>query len=388
MTLNFQAAQFISPKDAVELEYETVLVGKVLPKQGHTMMQKLSGKLGIEDLQHLKRIQKIEENGVAYLHVILCPSRTDNNSNNEDESIPDFIQKIISDLNIQPYKTQVPKNAPRSREQWEEWSKIWPVTYRPLDASMWEDQDPISVEKQQELEKFMRKCYELKQRACNAAIIVDPASGWCIAVGVDQEQHVLHHAVMLAIDQASKFLQYHQQYQLQQPSTVQKIDPPSSSSSKVSRPLECKEGQDIEQPQHKKLRTENNQQQVIQQEDMQTINQDGKTQCQQDNLISELPCSIPQLQNFDDQITCQECGLQLQKCKCQGSKQYLCTGYHCYVVQEPCIMCAMAMVHSRVSRVVYAVRDEKFGALGGQLNLMKEQTLNHHYDVYCLQPEN
>lgn len=67
-----------------------------------------------------------------------------------------------------------------------------------------------------------------------------------------------------------------------------------------------------------------------------------------------------------------------------GEKPYLCTGYDCYVVREPCAMCAMALVHSRVRRVVYSVRDSIGGALGGLLRLHNHRSLNHHYQVFHL----
>ena len=47
-------------------------------------------------------------------------------------------------------------------------------------------------------------------------------------------------------------------------------------------------------------------------------------------------------------------------------------------------MCAMALVHSRVRRVVYAVPDQDFGALGGSFRLHSQRSLNHHYHVYRL----
>lgn len=63
-------------------------------------------------------------------------------------------------------------------------------------------------------------------------------------------------------------------------------------------------------------------------------------------------------------------------------RQYLCTGYDCYVTQEPCTVCAMALVHSRVSRVIYCKSDTNHGALGGKYKLHSQKSLNHHYTVF------
>ena len=65
-------------------------------------------------------------------------------------------------------------------------------------------------------------------------------------------------------------------------------------------------------------------------------------------------------------------------------RPYLCTGYDAYCAREPCVMCAMALVHSRVRRVVYGVPNAKAGALGGgpAAPLHGQRTLNHHYDVF------
>jgi tRNA(adenine34) deaminase len=49
-----------------------------------------------------------------------------------------------------------------------------------------------------------------------------------------------------------------------------------------------------------------------------------------------------------------------------------------YVTKEPCPMCAGALVHVRVQRVVFGASDLKGGAGGGALNLLQWPTLNHH----------
>lgn len=52
-----------------------------------------------------------------------------------------------------------------------------------------------------------------------------------------------------------------------------------------------------------------------------------------------------------------------------------------YVTKEPCPMCAGAMVHVRLSRVVFGVPDGKGGAAGGFVNLLQSPNLNHRCDI-------
>jgi tRNA(adenine34) deaminase len=52
-----------------------------------------------------------------------------------------------------------------------------------------------------------------------------------------------------------------------------------------------------------------------------------------------------------------------------------------YVTKEPCPMCAGAMVHVRLPRVVYGASDPKAGAAGSAINLLQFPSLNHHCDI-------
>lgn len=49
-----------------------------------------------------------------------------------------------------------------------------------------------------------------------------------------------------------------------------------------------------------------------------------------------------------------------------------------YVTLEPCAMCAGAIMHARLERVVYGAADPKTGAAGSVLDLFQQKQLNHH----------
>jgi tRNA(adenine34) deaminase len=52
-----------------------------------------------------------------------------------------------------------------------------------------------------------------------------------------------------------------------------------------------------------------------------------------------------------------------------------------YVTKEPCPMCAGALVHVRMGRVVFGASDVKAGAAGSAMNLLHFPTLNHRTDI-------
>jgi tRNA(adenine34) deaminase len=60
---------------------------------------------------------------------------------------------------------------------------------------------------------------------------------------------------------------------------------------------------------------------------------------------------------------------------------YRLAGTTLYVTLEPCPMCAGAIVHARVNRVVYAATDPRTGAAGSVFNLLQSDDLNHRCEV-------
>jgi len=60
---------------------------------------------------------------------------------------------------------------------------------------------------------------------------------------------------------------------------------------------------------------------------------------------------------------------------------YRLPGCELYVTLEPCIMCAGAMMHARLARVVFGAADPKTGAGGSVVNLFEQEQLNHHTEL-------
>jgi tRNA(adenine34) deaminase len=62
-------------------------------------------------------------------------------------------------------------------------------------------------------------------------------------------------------------------------------------------------------------------------------------------------------------------------------QNYRLPGCELFVTLEPCAMCAMALMHARLSRVVFGAPDSKTGAAGSVVDLFASRQLNHHTEV-------
>ena len=60
---------------------------------------------------------------------------------------------------------------------------------------------------------------------------------------------------------------------------------------------------------------------------------------------------------------------------------YRLSGCEIFVTLEPCAMCAGAMIHARLSRLIYAASDPKAGAVGSVLQVLNHRQLNHQMVV-------
>ncbi|XDV30119.1 hypothetical protein PO909_033104 [Leuciscus waleckii] len=88
--------------------------------------------------------------------------------------------------------------------------------------------------------------------------------------------------------------------------------------------------------------------------------------------------------NYEKYPACQFSSSEIFRNGCNSKETgqpYICTGYDLYVTREPCVMCAMALVHSRINRVFYGAPSAD-GALGTKYKIHCQKDLNHHFEVF------
>jgi tRNA(adenine34) deaminase len=66
----------------------------------------------------------------------------------------------------------------------------------------------------------------------------------------------------------------------------------------------------------------------------------------------------------------------------QALGSYRLSGTTLYVTLEPCVMCASAIVHARVARLVFGAWDPKAGAAGSTTDIFAMPSMNHRVDVF------
>lgn len=273
---------------------------------------------------------------------------------------------------------QVPATAPRSRKLWAEWTSIWPLAWRPPahEAGTPQSTSAVSQSEAEQMAVHMQSaCALLAQSpdACNAAIIVDPADGSIVATGVDQRAtHPLRHAVMVALAGAAEWnlslwprgAADANSASAETDADMLVADRPVAADARASKVPRLGSAA-AECARHHTRRNSTSEGDTV----SQCAPHDGSV-ARKDEAIAPAQALLASAQR------CAKAPSQNQP--------YLCTGFDCYVAREPCVMCAMALTHSRLRRVAYRDADSIGGALGGALRLHGMPSLNHHFEVYRL----
>jgi len=73
--------------------------------------------------------------------------------------------------------------------------------------------------------------------------------------------------------------------------------------------------------------------------------------------------------------------IQVMREACQSIKNYRLLGAKLFVTLEPCLMCAGAILHARIQRVVFAASEPKTGAVHSLYQVLSDTRLNHQTEV-------
>jgi len=376
----------VPSRELDELQLVDVVAARIPNRLANQLIRSLGAHMPIPALKHLKRVRKLD-NQADHLDIILCPpitgpargdgidqlgivsgmaapgamqsQATASDSATRPAStdmLPAEVGQLVSQHNLELFMVQVPALAAQTRGQWEQWSVHWPMAYKVPDGKAPPSGDELlaSAADQAYFEQQMAAVISMARAAgaCNAARIVDPVSKVVIAEGVDcRHEHPLDHAAMVAVRAAAardltlwppEPSSPPDEQQPAQPSSSQHPPAADGSPSHMSLPKRQKLGDGVAQA--------------------------GVSARGQEGGGSSLPGEGIQGESRS--------GVSVLP------KPYMCTGYDCFLVSEPCIMCAMGLVHSRLARVIYCHADVAGGALGGRTHLMKQRSLNHHYQAY------
>lgn len=320
-----------------------------------------------------------------------------------------------------PPPAQVPLHAPITREQLVEWGKHWPMTWRCPDASNLPHLIDLSDAEVASMQRHMAAAWQLAAGngaaggVANACVIVDPQRDVAIAQAADcSHAHPLQHAAMAAVAAASEWqLRVWPEQAAGRNSsggapggaaaadgaaaldgTAAALDGTAAAPAHAGL-VHAASGQ-LDAADGKRRRLEGS-------ADVRgaagtagaaaTNGQDGAAAGgvahaaaggAQQGVAAPASCAAAGAAPAAAGAAPAAAAAAAAAEGDPGPRPYLCTGYDAYLLHEPCVMCAMALVHSRLRRVIYCVPDAQRGALGGALKLHSQRSLNHRYSVWRL----
>jgi tRNA-specific adenosine deaminase 3 len=282
---------------------------------------------------HLKRVRReaAAAGGDATIRVLLCVADEAQNDTDAEPPLPPAVADAVERYGLQPQRVHVPARPPPDRAAAAEWGVHWPISVTSCPPRADADADAVSEAEAAAMRAGIAAAEQHAAAAaaaggrCNGAVIVDPATGAVVAAGRDASLP----------RPGGGFAGWRQ-------------------GGGGSHPLRHAVIAALDEAARRDLATYHAPTTAQAAAELQGLDAAGVKRKHEASVAAAAP------------------------------RPYLCTGWDCYVVHEPCLMCAMALVHSRVRRVVYARPDAAAGALESAARLHDVRSLNHRYDVYCM----
>jgi len=338
-----------SPED-IRIE---VLVGEIAPRDTSSLLEQLTLTLPLHRfaLGHLKRVRRQQrDNGAPpKLELLLCPAGS-------MDQLPTELRAKLLSINT----LHVCKVPPLIRSEYEEWNGWWPTNFRPNEVDR-EREKGHSPEELLEVASFMRmvaqdaeRCREFYMQHCHLSADitgVDSSSlggggGPCSGGGI-----MVNPTTNRIVASCHDVLQHKHR------GVVPPLPGPAPAPSKPLRmqlvmespALLCIEGTAL------------------------VVNSGQSFPC---HALRVPPRASASARESNNSSTSESTGELLPE------DAYLCTGLDLYLTHEPNLLCAMALVHSRIRRVFFLETQPEHGALASNHHIHSLRALNHHYRVF------
>ncbi|KAJ2663587.1 tRNA-specific adenosine deaminase subunit tad3 [Coemansia sp. RSA 1200] len=334
-------------EETQRLETQLVYTASVTAKRVSRVLQFAAKRLPkLEGIEHVKRVKRIAVNpedpcrNPGLLQVVLCQcskiTRAQLDATVEaDAELQMSAAKEEEDGTLRITTHRVPSTAPCTRAQFDEWRALWPVAYRPLSQL----KPPVFGAQERayvcrSLELVVQMCEEsrvLGTQCAEFVVVANPVTQADVAQSADRtavDRHPLRHAVMCCIAMVAE-------------TETKKVLTDCDESIKGK----------------------------IQPSDAAT------TTTATDPLSSLVPAkrsASSAVSNNEDALSSSDGG-------------YLCEGLDVFASREPCTMCCMALVHSRIGRLFFIEPRREDGGISYH-SIHSLKALNHHFTAFqCTQ---